>query len=169
MNLDRSLRNHENKHDSEGPQAYRMKKRSHFHIKSLKNSYKRVPRLRASFRHGGADYRFLSEEIDPPRGRPFGGGGIHRNRGYGGNNSHHHIGKNSSFVGNHRESSVVLGVTNLIRDELGEEPEVFRPDRFQRILMSSSLPHGSDEPFGGARGDQAKKVFYEAEIMSVRG
>jgi hypothetical protein len=50
-------------------------------VKIEKISYKRVPRLRASPRHGGADYRFLDPEIDPPRGRPFGGGGIHRNTG----------------------------------------------------------------------------------------
>ena len=35
----------------------------------------RVPRLRAYQRHGGA-MRFLV--IDPPRGRPVGGGGVHR-------------------------------------------------------------------------------------------
>jgi hypothetical protein len=38
-------------------------------------------RISGEMRHSGADYRFRDEEIDPPRGRPFGGGGIHRNRG----------------------------------------------------------------------------------------
>jgi len=45
-----------------------------------------VHRLRASPRHGGAK-RFLgffsinNVVIDPPRGRPFGGGGVHPARG----------------------------------------------------------------------------------------
>ena len=41
----------------------------------------RDPRLRASPRHGGA-VRCLANirtDTDPPRGRPFGGGGVHRN------------------------------------------------------------------------------------------
>jgi hypothetical protein len=82
--------------------------------------------------------------------------------GYGGFNPHHHIGKYSIFIGNHRECSVALGETNLIRRELGEMPEAFLQDRFRRTLMSSSLPHGSDEPFGGARGGNilSEKMFF---------
>jgi hypothetical protein len=67
-------------------------------------------------RHGGADYRFHSEEIDPPRGRPCGGGGIHRNWGYGGFNPHDHIGKDSTFIGNHlKYCNVPGGVESLQR------------------------------------------------------
>lgn len=49
-----------------------------------------VSRLRASLRHGGADYRFFNfledfPVIDPPRGA-LRGGGICHNRGYGGLN-----------------------------------------------------------------------------------
>ncbi len=40
----------------------------------------RAPRLRASPRHGGAGigiFAINDFDIDPPRGRPFGGGGVH--------------------------------------------------------------------------------------------
>ena len=37
--------------------------------------YSKVSRLRASLRHGGQGVFFITE---PPRGRPFGHGGIHR-------------------------------------------------------------------------------------------
>ena len=39
--------------------------------------YTMEPRLRASPRHGGQDF-FELFVTDPPRGRPFGGGGNHR-------------------------------------------------------------------------------------------
>ena len=38
-----------------------------------------ITRLRASPRHGGA-MSFRAFVADPPRGRPFGGGGVYRNR-----------------------------------------------------------------------------------------
>jgi hypothetical protein len=41
--------------------------------------YTREPRLRASPRHGGQGF-FELFVTDPPRGRPFGGGGNHRKR-----------------------------------------------------------------------------------------
>jgi hypothetical protein len=37
------------------------------------------PRLGASPRHGGQGDSFEFLVTDPPRGRPVGGGGIHRN------------------------------------------------------------------------------------------
>jgi len=39
-----------------------------------------APRLRASPRHGGANYLFftLGQVIEPPRGRPAGGGGVYQ-------------------------------------------------------------------------------------------
>jgi len=40
-------------------------------------NFKKVPRLRASPRHGGA-VRHIRTDTDPPRGRPIGGGGVHR-------------------------------------------------------------------------------------------
>jgi hypothetical protein len=47
--------------------------------------FARVPRLRASLRNGGArgGYNLVT---DPPRGRPFGGGGVHRLGGWKGTN-----------------------------------------------------------------------------------
>jgi len=47
----------------------------------------RVPRLRASPRHGGPR-RFNIYSLKPPRGRPVGGGGGHRVQGYGGISPH---------------------------------------------------------------------------------
>jgi len=46
--------------------------------------FMRAPRLRVSPRHGGARrfiprFKILLVVTDPPRGRPFGGGGTHRN------------------------------------------------------------------------------------------
>jgi len=40
----------------------------------------RAPRLRAprGARRGSSAYLKLLPAIDPPRGRPFGGGGVHR-------------------------------------------------------------------------------------------
>jgi hypothetical protein len=37
------------------------------------------PRLRASPRHGGTGRLIVFLVPDPPRGRPFGGGGVHHN------------------------------------------------------------------------------------------
>jgi len=59
---------------------------SHPTMKIIKPSYfRRVPRLRASPRHGGTVRCFANilTDIDPPRGRPVGGGGGHRMTGIG--------------------------------------------------------------------------------------
>jgi len=51
----------------------------------MSQEFTMVARLRASPRHGGAMKSFGGDEIlpvlvtDPPRGRPFGGGGVHHN------------------------------------------------------------------------------------------
>jgi hypothetical protein len=37
--------------------------------------------------------------LDPPRGRPVGGGGVHRNQGYGGLNPHNYIRACVIFMG----------------------------------------------------------------------
>ena len=63
---------------------------------------RRVPRLRASHgaRRGSSVFLEISV-VDPPRGRPVGGGGTYHNRGMGGLNPHHSPRKISMFMGNH--------------------------------------------------------------------
>jgi len=52
-----------------------VSKKDLFTEKSL--DFMRVPRFRASPRHGGAERFKYLVVTDPPRGRPFGGGDVH--------------------------------------------------------------------------------------------
>ena len=64
----------------------------------------RVPRLRASPRHGGARRFNLPDFINRPesrRGASFGAAGVHQNRGYGDINPHHRFWNVTIFMGNH--------------------------------------------------------------------
>jgi hypothetical protein len=48
----------------------------------------------------------LMQLVDPPRGRPAGGGGVHPSRGHGGLNPHHRDGIHSIFMGNLQYNSL---------------------------------------------------------------
>jgi len=55
--------------------------------------FTRAPRLRAprGARRGSSVFSKMLPVIDPPRGRPVGGGGTYHNRGYGGLNPHYSV------------------------------------------------------------------------------
>ena len=84
----------------------------------------RVPRIRASLRHGGARL-FNIYSLKPPRGRPV--GGVHRVRGYGGISPHFYIIPNTCVI------AIILIFQPIVNDE---EP-MFHQDFFN---TASSYP-----------------------------
>jgi hypothetical protein len=70
--------------------------------------------------------RFTDLVPDPPRGRPVGGGDVHRNRGHGGLNPHNYVGAIQFFVG-FRE--IILTVSFPLPLPFGHPPKCESPHK----------------------------------------